>query len=306
MKDRRLEKRLRAASERPAPAGLQRRLDAAIPGSFGHPRSVRIAEGMIAMIKWGTIVAAPTVLAMLREAGFTTALAAPAEGVFRGSGALLNLGDGAPADNLLGDGFGQFAAFQRSDGGYPRSLMGAIALLRQQKTDDATTELIDLPGTHSLSAHSLEEHIAVDVIFGRMEGTAEPDGILAVLDATNLYQGLFLVQQLIDLERPIIVALTMTDAAEQAGIGVPYVDYARRDGIGIVHLGRTRTLSPDADTIRRLHRSRWGEPRVQREDPTRVPLGRHLGAHDHVGRRDRGQDGRVPHRADRCRRVGVG
>ena len=56
----------------------------------------------------------------------------------------------------------------------------------------ATTELVDLPGTHSLSAHSLEEHIAVDVIFGRMEGTKPPDGILAVLDATNLYQGLFL------------------------------------------------------------------------------------------------------------------
>jgi ferrous iron transport protein B len=88
------------------------------------------------------------------------------------------------------------------------------------KVDDTTTELIDLPGTHSLSAHSLEEHISVDVIFGRVEGTPEPDGILAVLDATNLYQGLFLVQQLIDLERPIIVALTMTDAADQSGIGI--------------------------------------------------------------------------------------
>ena len=55
------------------------------------------------------------------------------------------------------------------------------------KTDNSTTELVDLPGTHSLSAHSIEEHIAVDVIFGRMEGTKAPDGILAVLDATNLY-----------------------------------------------------------------------------------------------------------------------
>ena len=88
------------------------------------------------------------------------------------------------------------------------------------KTDDALVELVDLPGTHSLSAHSLEEHIAVDVIFGRIEGTQSPDGILAVLDATNLYQGLFLVQQLVDLELPMIVALTMTDAAEKSGIQV--------------------------------------------------------------------------------------
>lgn len=88
------------------------------------------------------------------------------------------------------------------------------------KIDDKAIELVDLPGTHSLSAHSLEEHIAVDVIFGRMQGTKKPDGILLVLDATNLYQGLFLAQQLTDLKMPMIIALTMTDAAEQSGIGI--------------------------------------------------------------------------------------
>jgi len=82
------------------------------------------------------------------------------------------------------------------------------------------TELIDLPGTHSLSAHSLDERVAVDVVMGRMEGTDSPAGILAVLDATNLYQGLFLMQQLVDLELPMVVALTMTDAAAQSGIDI--------------------------------------------------------------------------------------
>jgi len=86
--------------------------------------------------------------------------------------------------------------------------------------DGKQTELVDLPGTHSLSAHSLEEQIAVDVILGRLESTDSPDGILAVLDATNLYQGLFLIQQLIDLELPMVVALTMTDAAVQSGIDI--------------------------------------------------------------------------------------
>jgi ferrous iron transport protein B len=86
--------------------------------------------------------------------------------------------------------------------------------------DGKQTELVDLPGTHSLSAHSLEEQIAVDVILGRMEGSMAPDGILAVLDATNLYQGLFLLQQLVDLNLPMVVALTMTDAAVQAGIEI--------------------------------------------------------------------------------------
>jgi hypothetical protein len=64
MKDRRLDKRLRTLSDPPAPADLQGRLDAAIPGSFGRPRTVRIAEGAITMTKWGTIVVAPAVLAI--------------------------------------------------------------------------------------------------------------------------------------------------------------------------------------------------------------------------------------------------
>ncbi|MFQ5350579.1 MAG: amidohydrolase family protein [Thermoanaerobaculia bacterium] len=67
----------------------------------------------------------------LREAGFTTALVAPAEGIFRGSGTLLNLGEGPAGENILRDGFAQFAAFERTRDGYPRSLMGAVALFRQ-------------------------------------------------------------------------------------------------------------------------------------------------------------------------------
>ena len=46
------------------------------------------------------------------------------------------------------------------------------------------------------------------------------DGILAVVDATNLYQGLFLLQQLVELQMPLVVALTMTDAAAQSGINI--------------------------------------------------------------------------------------
>ncbi|MCH8117255.1 MAG: 50S ribosome-binding GTPase, partial [Proteobacteria bacterium] len=39
------------------------------------------------------------------------------------------------------------------------------------KVDDRKLELVDLPGTYGLSAHSFEEQIAIDVIFGRIEGT---------------------------------------------------------------------------------------------------------------------------------------
>ena len=88
------------------------------------------------------------------------------------------------------------------------------------KTDNQTIELVDLPGTHGLSAHSLEEHITLDVVLGRIEGTQPPDAILAVVDATNLYQGLYLVQQLLELDLPVLIALTMLDAAEASGLKI--------------------------------------------------------------------------------------
>ncbi|MFQ6005553.1 MAG: ferrous iron transport protein B [Woeseia sp.] len=85
---------------------------------------------------------------------------------------------------------------------------------------NAVLELIDLPGTFSLTANSMEERIAVDVILGRMPGTNPPAGILAVVDMTNLYQGLYLVQQLLEIELPVVVALTMSDAADLAGLRI--------------------------------------------------------------------------------------
>jgi ferrous iron transport protein B len=83
-----------------------------------------------------------------------------------------------------------------------------------------TVDLIDLPGTYSLSPTSTDEQIAVNVLFGRVPGTARPDAILAVIDSTRLYQGLYLLQQLVELGRPMLVALTMSDAAQQEGIKI--------------------------------------------------------------------------------------
>jgi len=127
--------------------------------------------------------------------------------------------------------FNRLTGLKQRIGNYPGvTVERHVGTLR---TESATIELVDLPGTHSLSAHSLEEHIAVDVIFGRMEGTRAPDGILAVLDATNLYQGLFLVQQLVELELPMIVALTMTDAAEKSGIQIDTAELSALLGVPV-------------------------------------------------------------------------
>lgn len=114
--------------------------------------------------------------------------------------------------------FNRLTGLKQRIGNYPGvTVEHHVGIARYGQTQ---TELVDLPGTHSLSAHSLEEQIAVDVILGRLPGIRAPDGVLAVLDASNLYQGLFLLQQLVDLELPMLVALTMTDAATRSGIKI--------------------------------------------------------------------------------------
>ena len=127
--------------------------------------------------------------------------------------------------------FNRLTGLKQRIGNYPGvTVERHVGYLR---TADGAIELVDLPGTHSLSAHSFEEQISVDVIFGRMEGTRKPDGILAVLDAMNLYQGLFLVQQLIELELPTVVALTMTDAAQTSGIDVDAAELGAMLGVPV-------------------------------------------------------------------------
>jgi ferrous iron transport protein B len=98
------------------------------------------------------------------------------------------------------------------------------------KLDHVVVELVDLPGTFSLGAHSLEERIAVDVVLGRMQGVNTPAGILAVVATNNLYQGLFLVSQLSELGLPLVIALTMSDAAEAAGVRIDIDTLEKRLG----------------------------------------------------------------------------
>ena len=73
----------------------------------------------------------------LRRAGFTTALLAPVGGLLAGQSTLVNLGDGGLSANRLSGSVAQHASLHGRDsaGGYPQSLMGSIALLRQTLSD---------------------------------------------------------------------------------------------------------------------------------------------------------------------------
>ena len=81
-------------------------------------------------------------------------------------------------------------------------------------------ELIDLPGTYSLSPRSPDEMVAVDVILGRQQGETRPDVVVSIVDASNLERNLYLTTQALELGVPVVVALNMIDVAAAQGIQI--------------------------------------------------------------------------------------
>ena len=104
------------------------------------------------------------------------------------------------------------------------------------------TKVLDLPGTYSLQAGSVEEEVARDfILFGR------PDVTVVVVDATRLERNLNLVLQILEITDRVVVFLNLMDEARRNGIaldpsrlesklGVPVVTGTAREGIGISDL----------------------------------------------------------------------
>ncbi|WP_272699598.1 ferrous iron transport protein B [Desulfovibrio sp. Fe33] len=99
-------------------------------------------------------------------------------------------------------------------------------------------ELVDLPGTYSLTSYSLEERVARDFLLGD-----NPDVVIDVADASNLKRNLYLLVQLLEMEAPVILNLNMMDVAERRGqtiyvdrlqeiLGVPVVPTKAKKGEG--------------------------------------------------------------------------
>jgi ferrous iron transport protein B len=126
--------------------------------------------------------------------------------------------------------------------------------------------VIDLPGTYSLAARSPDEAVTRDVLLGRRADTPQPDRILCIVDATNLERNLYLVHQILDLGRPVILVLNMMDLTGQAGItvrvdrlehmlGIPVIACEAVNGKGLIDL-RLAMSRPDLP----LSRHAWDVP----------------------------------------------
>ena len=102
--------------------------------------------------------------------------------------------------------------------------------------------IVDLPGTYSLTAYSVEEVVARDYLVQE-----KPDVVINIVDASNLERNLYLTTQFLEMGVPMVVALNMIDVAKDRGIainaqrlaevlGVPVVPIVARSGQGINEL----------------------------------------------------------------------
>jgi len=121
----------------------------------------------------------------------------------------------------------------------------------------ATVHVVDLPGTYSMGAYSLDEVVARDFVM-----TGRPDVVVDVADASNLERNLYLTTQLLEMGANVVVALNMYDVVEKdlrvdvaaisTLLGVPVIPTVGTTGRGIAELkaavaaaaAQGRTVSP--------------------------------------------------------------
>ena len=103
-------------------------------------------------------------------------------------------------------------------------------------------KLIDLPGTYSLTSYTMEEKVTRECLM-----SDEVDVIVDVVDASCLERNLYLTLQLIELGKPVVLALNMMDVVEERGmeidlhrlpemLGIPAIPVSarKRSGLGIL------------------------------------------------------------------------
>jgi len=134
---------------------------------------------------------------------------------------------------------------------------------------DKHFKLVDLPGTYSLLATSLDEEVARDfILFG------QPDVTIVVVDATRLERNLNLVLQVLEITDRVVVCLNLMDEAKRHGLqvderrlardlGVPVVPTAARSKQGFEQLLQTISDVATGRTVCNPHRFQNEPPRLK-------------------------------------------
>lgn len=96
-------------------------------------------------------------------------------------------------------------------------------------------QIVDLPGTYSLTSRAVDELIARNYILEE-----KPDVVVDIVDAANIERNLYLTMLLLELEANVVVALNMWDIAESKGYKIDVKKLSERLGVPVVPTIATR------------------------------------------------------------------
>lgn len=111
--------------------------------------------------------------------------------------------------------------------------------------NEQAVQLIDLPGTYSLSPRSPDEAVAVHVLLGRQADVGKLDAVICVADACRLERNLYLVSQLLEMEIPVVMALNMWDSAQRRGVDLDIDKLSDRLGVPVIRTSANKRRGVD-------------------------------------------------------------
>ena len=142
---------------------------------------------------------------------------------------------------------------------------------------DHEYKLVDLPGTYSLTSYTMEEQVTRQYIL-----SDDVDVIIDVADASALERNLYLTLQLIELGKPVILALNMMDIVQKRGMEIDLHRLPEMLGIPVIPVSarrKTRPGYPDARRSPPQGQQKHGghqpppSPRLPDTPPSRPPWG---------------------------------
>ena len=116
----------------------------------------------------------------------------------------------------------------------------------------------DLPGIYSLSPYSSEEIVTRDFLL-----KSHPDGIINIVDASNLERNLCLTMQLMELGIPMVLALNMMDEVRENGGSVRVNELEKILGIPVVPISAAKNEGVDELINHAIHVARYGEAPIR-------------------------------------------
>jgi ferrous iron transport protein B len=125
--------------------------------------------------------------------------------------------------------------------------------------DGQKYEIIDLPGSYSLSSTSPDESVVQDILLNT-KNESFPDVVVLIADVTNLKRNLFLVTQIIDLGFPVIVALNMSDIAKKRKIQVNIEGLRNALNVSVIEISAKKESAASLKSKFLAENSKKGQP----------------------------------------------